>query len=124
MYVIAELMPFRIPLYINIFIINSNYHGNTTPHPINIKASMKLPINSKVTCTIDIMLYALEAAMVFNQGKELHRGSGRFRPQNAKKELSKIKKEPLKICHRLQCKSLSVQFCRFSQWDVKSSPRK
>ena len=38
-------------------------------------------------------------------GKKLHRGSGQFRPRNAKKSPRKKKRAP-ENCHRLQCKSL------------------
>ena len=44
---------------------------------------------------------------------EMHKGA--FENQNRATENS----------HRLQCKSLKfIQYCRFRQWDVKSSPRK
>ena len=56
-----------------------------------------------------------------SRGKNYPGAPGVFAPEMQKKKPSKINKEPLKIA--IDCSVKPVQCCRFSQWDVKSSPR-
>ena len=56
-----------------------------------------------------------------DQGKNYMRAPGDFAPEMQKRALEK-KKKILKIA--IDCNVKPVQCCRFSQWDVKSSPRK
>ena len=83
-----------------------------------------------VTCSQWISIFNTTVVDDFPAGKKLH-GSGApgdFAPfLKCKKEPSKIKRELLKIaidCNVKACSVFTVQCCRFSQWDVKSSPRK
>ena len=55
-------------------------------------------------------------------GEKLQGGSGWYCPRNEKRALKNKKRAP-ENCHRLQCKSL-FNVADFSQWEVKSSPRK
>ena len=54
------------------------------------------------------------------QGKNYTGALGDFASQMQKGAFENQKRVP-ENCHRLQCKK-PVQCCRFSQWDVKSSP--
>ena len=62
-----------------------------------------------------------QCILMSHSGKQYTGAPGDFAPEMQKRALEN-QKEPLKIHHRLPCKSLNIQCCRFSQWDV--SPRK